>query len=72
MHAQVIEKLSSRSYLVKSKNGALYQHDWIHLKPVKYKFETRELDNAYNVSVPTYRKSLHIKKSPERLLYDTL
>ena len=64
--AQVIEKLSDRSYLLKTIDNVFYRRNRVHLKPKVFPFETPF--NQGEAS-PVLRRSARARKQLERLMY---
>ena len=65
--AQVVEQLSSRSYLLKASNGAFYKRNRVHLKPQTFRLESTR-NNVVKTPV-TKRISSRVKLKPDRLMY---
>ena len=66
--AQVMEKLSARSYLVKTIDNVFYRRNRVHLRP-----KTFYLENDHSPSIDKtfvhLRKSKRVTKQPSRLIY---
>ena len=65
--AEVVEKVSARSYLVKTDDNVFYRRNRVHLRPRLFRFESSAPDHGE--SSDGIRKSIRTIKQPERLMY---